>query len=159
MKQEPIHIRKGEAHDIDALHRLIRELAIYEKAEDKVETTPEIMLQDGFGKSPLFEFFVAETEGREIVGIALFYFGYSTWRGKMMYLDDLVVTSSHRRKGIGYQLFDALIRYAKANEAKQLRWHVLDWNEPAIAFYEKLEATLDPEWITCWLNREQILTY
>ncbi len=138
------------------VHRLIRELAIYEKAETELHTSAEQFAEDGFGEEVLFECFVAENEAKEIVGTAFFYVGYSTWKGKKMYLDDLVVTESYRRQKIGQLLFDRLVRYAFKCDVQQLRWHVLDWNTPAIRMYEKLEASLEDDWITCKLNRKQL---
>ena len=88
--------------------------------------------------------------------MALYYFAYSSWKGKILYLDDLVVTEKHRRNGIGRLLFDELIRISVDSECRQMRWHVLDWNEPAIRFYKKYEAALDPEWITGKFEREQL---
>ncbi len=151
-----INIRKATPTDMPAVHQLIYELAVYEKEGDQVENTPEQMVKDGFGERPLFEIFVAEHAEDGIVGIAMFYFCYSSWKGKLCYLDDLVVTERYRRSGVGKQLFDALVAYALAGDAHQLRWHVMDWNEPAIRFYEKIEAGLDPTWITCRLSRGQL---
>lgn len=145
-----ITIRPALATDMPAVWALIYELAVYEKAPEEVKTTPESMIRDGFElERPLFQCIVAENEAKEIVGIALYYFAYSTWKGKMMYLDDLVVTEKARRTGLGQQLMDELFAIAKNEKVQQMRWHVLDWNEPAIKFYEKLGANLDGEWITC----------
>lgn len=151
-----IHIRKATPDDMQAVHQLIYELAVYEKEGDQVENTPEQMKKDGFGERPLFEIFVAEHDDDGIVGIAMFYFCYSSWKGKLCYLDDLVVTERYRRSGVGKMLFDTLAAYALEQDARQLRWHVMDWNEPAIKFYEKIEAELDPSWITCRLSKEQL---
>lgn len=140
------------------LLELIHELAIYEKAPDEVEITLEQLQQDGFGEKSVYEFFVAE-EKDLIVGIALYYFRYSTWKGKAVYLEDLVVRESERGKGYGQLLLDAIIKEAKRTNSRQVRWQVLDWNEPAINFYKKLGADLDGEWINCTLNAEQIENY
>jgi L-amino acid N-acyltransferase YncA len=138
-----ITIRPALATDMPAVWALIYELAVYEKAPEEVKTTPASMIRDGFElERPLFHCIVAEDEAKEIVGIALYYLAYSTWKGKMLYLDDLVV-------GLGQRLMDTLLSIAKNEKAQQMRWHVLDWNEPAIQFYEKLGANLDGEWITC----------
>lgn len=150
-----VNIRRGTKKDLPTVWRLIKELAEYEKAPHEVTLTLEQFEQDGFGERPLYEFLVAEEEN-QIVGMALFYFAYSTWKGKMIYLDDIIVTQEYRRKGIGKKLMDALINYAKEAGAKQLRWHVLTWNTPAINFYKKYNANLDPEWITCKLTEQQI---
>jgi GNAT superfamily N-acetyltransferase len=147
-----ISIRKAQSTDMLAVHNLVKELAEYEKAPQEVITNPGVYQEDGFGERPFFECFVAEMESEGIVGIAFFYFGYSTWKGKMLYLDDLVIARAHRRQGIGSQLLDHLIEYGKAHGANQIRWHVLDWNEPAIKMYEKIGADLDSEWITCKLE-------
>ncbi len=159
MIKEKIHIRKGVRRDITSIYQLIRELAIYELAEEEVHTTVVQMEEDGFGKRPLFEFFVAETSEGEIVGVALFYFGYSTWKGKKLYLDDLIITENYRRHGIGQMLLDRLVSYAMDQDVRQIRWHVLEWNEPAIKFYEKMGVEFDGEWITCKMSRAKIEAY
>ena len=151
-------IRKGTPSDLKAAHDLIVELAEYENAPNEVETTIETMLEDGFGNNAIFDFFVAE-EGEEIVGLALFYYRYSTWKGKSIYLEDLVVREQQRGKGYGKALLDAIVGEAKRVNANQVCWQVLDWNEPAINFYKSLNAILDAEWINCRLNKEQIQNY
>lgn len=151
-------IRKGSKSDLPQVLELIRELAVYEKAAHEVEITLDQLEADGFGKRPVYEFFVAE-ENSEIVGMALFYYRYSTWKGKAIYLEDLVVKESKRGQGFGQQLLDAIIHEAKRTNSKQVRWQVLDWNEPAIGFYKKLGAYLDDEWINCTLDANQIENY
>lgn len=151
-------IRKGTKQDLPQALQLIHELAEYEMAAHEVEVTLEQLEQDGFGENPVYEFFVA-VEENEIKGIALFYYRYSTWKGKAIYLEDLVVKESERGKGYGQLLLDAIIHEAKRTNSKQVRWQVLDWNEPAIKFYEKLGASLDEEWINCTLSAEQIENY
>ena len=126
---------------------LIQELATYERAPDAVTNTLADMERDGFGPNPIFSFFVLENEVGAIVGLALFYTAYSTWKGRMLYLEDLVVTEAARRGGHGQQLFEAVVQEARAVGAKRLKWQVLEWNELAINFYKKLGATLDPEWL------------
>ena len=153
-----ITIRPGEKRDIPAALSLIQELADYEKAPQEVETTVASMEEDAFGERPFFEFLVAELDG-EVVGIAVYFFSYSTWKGRAMYLDDLVVRASKRRLGIGKLLFDGLVARSKAIGAKRLSWQVLDWNEPAIKFYEKINAQLDPEWINCRFSKEGLKNY
>ncbi|GAB5539289.1 MAG: GNAT family N-acetyltransferase [Salibacteraceae bacterium] len=140
------NIRKGEPRDIPAVFSLIRELAEFENEADAVLTSEAELLNDGFGESPSFQLLVAEQDGR-VVGMALYYYCYSTWRGKYLYLEDLVVEASHRRHGIGSMLFERLIDQTKAQGLKQMGWQVLDWNEPAINFYKKYQATLDGEWL------------
>ena len=150
-----INIRKGEKKDLQQVLELVKELALYERAPNEVITNVQQMERDGFGENSVFRFLVAEAENK-IIGIALYYTAYSTWKGKYIYLDDLIVTEKLRRSGTGKLLFDALLKEAKREGANQLRWHVLEWNEPAINFYKKYNATLDPEWITGRMSREQI---
>ncbi|MEJ8758421.1 GNAT family N-acetyltransferase [Pontibacter sp. H259] len=154
-----IQIRKGTIEDLPQVYALIQELAEYEKAPNEVTNTLEDMRLDGFGERPIFEFFVAETAKEGIIGIALYYTAYSTWKGKMIFLEDLVVTKRLRRSGIGKQLFDAVAEEAKNVGAKRFKWQVLEWNEPAIAFYKKIGANLDGEWINCNMTEEQIQNY
>ena len=153
-----MEIRRGIKSDLPQVLELIHELAVYEKAPEQVEITLQQLEEDGFGESPVYGFFVAE-DGDRIVGIALYYFRYSTWKGKAVYLEDLVVRESERGKGYGQMLLDAIIHEAKRTNSKQVRWQVLDWNEPAINFYKKLGAELDSEWINCTLNAQQIQEY
>lgn len=151
-------IRRGTVEDLQAILDLIVELAIYEKAEHEVENSTEQMELDGFGERPVFDFFVVE-ENEMIVGTAIYYFRYSTWKGKALYLEDLVVSEKHRGKGYGKALLDAIVKQAKSDNCKQVRWQVLDWNEPAINFYNSIGADLDAEWINCTLNAQQIANY
>lgn len=151
-------VRRGTPDDISAVHRLIKELADYEKAGDKVTLSEEQLRKDGFGPEPLYSFFVAELEG-QIVGMALYYQKYSTWQGRSLFLEDIIVTQNQRNQGIGIKLFDEVVNVAKSLSANRLEWQVLNWNEPAIQFYNKLGALLDGEWINCKLSQEQIMTY
>ncbi len=153
-----VHIRPGTADDLPQALSLIQELATFEREPDAVEATVESMRVDGFGERPVFEYFVAETSD-EIVGLALYFYSYSTWKGKCLYLEDLIVTESHRGQGIGRRLLDRIVAQAKVSESKRVVWQVLDWNEPAIAFYKSLGASLLSEWITCRLTNEQIHNY
>ena len=153
-----MRIRKGIEKDLPDVYNLIKELAIYEKALPEVETTIESMREDGFCKTPVFGFFVAEIE-KKIVGLSLYYFRYSTWKGKLLFLEDLVVLEKYRNNGIGRKLMDATIQEAKLQKCKGLQWQVLDWNKPAIDFYEKYNPLFDPEWINCRLSEEQIQNY
>ena len=143
---------------MEAVMALIKELAEYEKAPDEVITNANLLRDDGFGDNPLFKCLVAEVN-EEIVGIALYYPKYSTWKGRCLYLEDLVVRESARRMGIGKMLFDRLVSEARDFGAQRLEWQVLDWNGPAIKFYEKINANLDDEWINCKLTSEQIKTF
>ena len=148
-------IREGRKEDLSSVLALVKELAEFEKAPQEVEVTVAEMEKNGFGENPVFRFLVAEAEGK-IIGIALYYTAYSTWKGKYIYLDDLIVTEKLRRSGTGKLLFDALLKEAKREGANQLRWHVLQWNTTAINFYKKYNAVLDPEWITGKMSKEQI---
>lgn len=151
-----IHIRKGTPADIPAAFGLVNELAIFEKAPEEVKTSVEIYTQDAFGDKSWFEFFVAEETGTGVVGVAIFYFGYSTWKGRMLYLDDLVIAASHRRKGIGNMLIDQLVAYGQEQGVQLMKWQVLDWNEPAINMYKKIGAKIEDEWWDCKLSLEQM---
>lgn len=153
-----MNIRKGVESDLSVVHHLVKELAIYEEAEDQVETTVHSMREDGFGENPVFGFYVAEMDGK-IVGLSLYYFRYSTWKGKLLYLEDLIVFEKYRRSGIGTKLMDATILEAKIQKCNGIQWQVLDWNQPAIEFYKKYAPVLDSEWINCRLSREQIENY
>lgn len=153
-----IKIRKGKKEDLPAVHQLICELAEYEKAADQVETTVEEMEEDAFGHDPVFGFFVAEKEG-EIAGIALYYIKYSTWKGRALYLEDFVVKEEFRRLGIGAMLFEELILMAQQKHYRRMEWLVLDWNEPALKFYEKYDANLDPTWINGQFDYRQLQSF
>ena len=144
-------IRPGKKSDIPQVFDLIKELAEYEKALDKVSNTVERLEEDGFGPNPVYELFVAEIENN-IVGIALTYYRFSTWRGKVMYLEDLIVREHMRRKGIGKKLFDMVLDHAKVTSCVGLSLQVLDWNELGINFYKKYNMEFDDEWINCYLE-------
>ncbi len=141
-----------------AVLQLIQELANYEKAPQEVEVTEEELLNDGFGEHPVYELIVAEVNN-EVVGIALFYTKYSTWKGKCIYLEDLVVTTSMRQKGIGSLLFEAVAKVGKTRQVKRMEWQVLEWNEPAIQFYKKYNANIDPEWYNGKLVFDQLQAF
>ena len=142
-------IRKAKESDAKNCLELIKELALFEKALEEVENNLVQFTKDGFGSNPIYQLFVAELENGQIAGMALFYIGYSTWKGKLLYLDDLVVSEKYRGNGIGKALVDQLFVFAKENEVKLVKWQVLDWNTPAIEFYEKLGMKMDGGWIDC----------
>lgn len=150
-----IDIRKGTELDIEQALQLIKELAIYENEPNEVEVTPAEMLAWGFGPDKQFDFYVA-LESNKIVGLALYYFKYSTWKGKCLFLEDIIVTESHRGKGIGKLLFNQIIEVSKETNVLRMEWQVLDWNETAIDFYKKYNATLDSEWINCKFTKTQL---
>jgi GNAT superfamily N-acetyltransferase len=158
MTQPTIVIRRGTPEDIPATLSLIKELAAFERAAHEVDNTEQRMLEDGFGPNPVFGFHVAEENGT-ILGIAVYYFRYSTWKGKRLYLEDIVVTESQRGRGIGKLLFNASIAEAKRTGCKGMSWQVLEWNTPAIEFYKKFNAGFDAEWINCSLTGAQIAAY
>jgi GNAT superfamily N-acetyltransferase len=153
-----ILIRKGEPADLPRALDLVKELALYEKAPHEVENTVEEMLRDGFGEQPVFHLLVAEANG-VVEGIAIWYYKYSTWKGKCIFLEDIVVTEAARGKGIGSLLFEAVMVQAKQDKARRMEWQVLDWNEPAIRFYKKYNAHLDPEWINGKLVFDQLQNF
>ena len=153
-----IHLREASKDDAPIILELICELADYERAPEQVTLTEAELLNDGFGERPLFKVILAETGGKT-VGMALWYFAYSTWKGKGLYLDDLIVTEKLRGKGIGRKLLNAFMVEAKKAGAKQVHWQVLDWNTPAIEFYKKVGASIEPEWYDCKMSEEQIQNY
>lgn len=145
-KAENIQIRKAESTDLIQVYGLIKELAIFEKAPDQPSNPLEKFIQEGSAKQPRFQVLVAEQEN-EIVGMAMYYFGYSSWKGSMLYLDDLVVKEVFRGHGIGKQLMDELLNIAKEERVSLVFWQVLDWNEKAIQFYKQYPVTFDAQWV------------
>ena len=141
-------IRRAIKEDCPRLLELVNELAIYEKAPDEVTVTLEHFEASGFGNDPVWWAFVAEENGI-VLGFALNYIRYSTWKGQAMYLEDILVTESARGKGIGKLLMEELIREAADKKFNRIIWQVLEWNEPAINFYKKFNANFDPEWVNC----------
>ncbi len=146
-----ILIRRAKKSDCVRLLELIQELAVYEKAPEEVTVTLAHFEESGFGENPVWWAFVAEVNG-VVIGLALYYIRYSTWKGQRMYLEDILVTEEMRGKKIGSMLFDQLIQEAKEKKLKGMNWQVLDWNEPAINFYKKYNASFDPEWVNCSIN-------
>lgn len=152
-------IRPAIPADAAPTYELIRELALYEKALDAVTNSLEQYKNDAF-EQDLFELIVAEEEeSGQILGMALYFMCYSTWKGKQLYLDDLVVKEAYRGNGIGQALIDELFAVAKKENVHCMRWQVLDWNTPAVEFYEKLGAKIDKEWWDCKFYRTQIENY
>jgi len=150
-----INIREGKKEDLPRALELVKELALFERAPDQVINTVSQMEIDGFGAHPIFGFFVAETENG-IVGLSLYYWRYSTWKGKRLYLEDIIVTESERGNGIGKKLFDRTLQHALDEKCSGMMWQVLDWNEPAITFYKKYGSSISGEWLNCTLEKEQI---
>lgn len=150
-----IHIRTAVKEDCPRLLELINELALYEKAPEEVTVTLAEFVDAGFGQKPVWKAFVAEENGT-IIGFALFYTRYSTWKGCRLYLEDFIVTEAYRGKGVGKILFEKVIEEAKNNNYNGMTWQVLDWNEPAINFYNKYEARLEEDWLNASFSKEQI---
>jgi GNAT superfamily N-acetyltransferase len=153
-----MRIRQGEKKDLPRVFELVKELAEYERAPHEVTNTLELMEQDGFGLNPIYGFFVAEDED-QIIGLSLYYWRYSTWKGKRLYLEDIIVTERERGRGIGKLLFDRTMEKALEENCTGMMWQVLDWNEPAINFYKKYGSKLDYEWVNCHLEASQIASY
>ncbi|GAB2478120.1 GNAT family N-acetyltransferase [Algoriphagus taiwanensis] len=150
-------LRKGTIQDLPRVLELIKELALYEKAPEQVTNTVEMMEKDGFGPNPVYGLFVCEKEARgEIIGIAIYYFRYSTWKGKRLYLEDIVVTESERGNGAGKMLFDRVMAQSLEEGCTGMMWQVLDWNEPAINFYKKYGAYLEAGWLNAHLQDYEI---
>lgn len=147
-----IQIRKAEKKDCSAMMELIRELAVYERAPEEVTVDFNHFEESGFGEKPVWWAFVAEVENK-VVGFALYYIRYSTWKGQRLYLEDILVNEPYRGKGIGKLLFDQLIEEAKEKKLQAMVWQVLEWNEQAINFYKKYEGVkFDGEWLNCSLE-------
>ncbi len=140
-----MQIREASPGDEKAIFDLIYALAVYEKAPEQVTNTPEQLRKDLF-EDKICHAFVAEEDG-QIIGFALYYISYSTWKGKCLYLEDFFVIPEKRQQGIGEQLFRKTVQKAKELGVKRMDWQVLEWNEPALAFYKKQDATLDEEWV------------
>ncbi|WP_303316897.1 GNAT family N-acetyltransferase [Flavivirga abyssicola] len=151
-------IRKAVKDDMPQVFHLIKELAIFEKEANAVEVTVEDLQADGFGDVPAFECFVAEVNNT-IEGIALVYNRYSTWKGNVLHLEDLIVSEAMRGSGLGTALLDEVIKYGHDLGVKRINWEVLDWNEPAIAFYEKKGADVKRDWFVVHLNEQGIKDY
>jgi len=153
-----ITIRKAKKEDMSRVHELILELAIYEKLPQEVEVNQSDLINDGFGENPLFHCFVAEVNSK-VEGMAIIYNRYSTWKGKTVHLEDLIVTKNMRNKGIGALLLDKVILFGKEMNVKRISWEVIDWNKKAIKFYERKGAKLISDWNIIHLNNEAIKNY
>jgi ribosomal protein S18 acetylase RimI-like enzyme len=151
-----IQIRKAEANDLEKVYDLIKALALFEKAPEEPTNTLKKFIEEATCSTPRFYVILAE-DGNDILGMALYYFGYSSWKGSMLYLDDLIVKEEYRKRGIGKQLMDELIAIAKEEKVNQLRWHVLDWNTDAIHFYKKYPTTFDASWVTVKIEKENLI--
>lgn len=153
-----MNIRKGTKEDMPAVLELITELAVFENEPEAVNITVDDLVRDGFGENPLFYTFVAEKED-EVIGMALFYHRYSTWQGKTIHLEDLVVKESMRGTGAGSALYKEVIKFAKAHGVRRVEWVVLDWNTHAIDFYKRSGATVFNDWLTVQMDEEGITKF
>ena len=153
-----IKIRNAEKEDMKRVHELIMELALYEKLPKEVDLTKDDLINDGFGEKKLFNCFVAEVNSR-VEGMAIIYNRYSTWKGRTIHLEDLIVTKTMRNNGIGALLLDKVILFGKEMGVKRISWEVIDWNKKAIKFYERKGAKLIPDWNIIHLNEEAIKSY
>ncbi len=151
-------IRKGLKEDMPAVLELIQELATFENEPDAVEVTVDDLERDGFGEIPLFYTFIAE-ENHEIVGIALYYYRYSTWKGKTIHLEDLIVKEKMRGSGLGFALYSEIIAQGKKDGVRRIEWAVLDWNTPAIEFYKKSGARVLEDWRVAQMDEKGINTF
>ncbi|MBW2960318.1 GNAT family N-acetyltransferase [Mesonia aestuariivivens] len=150
-----IQVRKATKSDMPSVLKLINELAVYEREPNAVQVTLEDLERDGFGEIPLFNCYVAETS-TEIAGMALFYNRYSTWKGKTIHLEDLIVNKEYRGKGIGMKLYKQLMKFALEQDIQRVEWVVSDWNTPAVNFYESTGATIFSDWNTVQFDQESI---
>ena len=148
-------IRKAEPRDVPQMLALVRELALFEKEPEAVTVTEVEMLDAGFGPQPVWFGWVAELDGA-VIGMAVCYTRYSTWRGRTIYLEDIVVTEAARGKKVGERLFMECVKHAAVNDYNWMRWQVLDWNTDAIRFYERFGASISPGWLNGELTKEQL---
>lgn len=153
-----MNIRKGQKEDMTAVLELIKELAAFEKEPDEVSVTVADLERDGFQNTPLFHIYIAEKNG-VIVGMALYYYRYSTWKGKTIHLEDLIIKEKMRGTGLGFALYAKIIAQAKIDNVKRVEWNVLDWNEPAIQFYQKSGARVFDDWRVAQMDEKGIMKF
>ena len=151
-------IRKGTIEDMPSVLSLINELAVFENEPEAVEVTVEDLKRDGFSENPLFQTFVAEV-ANEVIGIALYYYRYSTWKGKTIHLEDLVVKESKRGTGAGFALYSEILKQGKRDGVRRVEWNVLNWNTNAIQFYEKSGAKILKDWQVVQMDEKGIATF
>ncbi|MBU3011043.1 GNAT family N-acetyltransferase [Polaribacter vadi] len=152
------NIRLGKQKDMQSVLDLITELAVFEKEPDAVEITVEDLINDGFSANPKFKVFVAEQESK-IIGIALFYERFSTWKGRTIHLEDLIVTKEKQKIGAGKALYTAVLKYAYDNNYNRVAWEVIDWNTSAIEFYKSTGATYLSDWSVVQMNKENLAKF
>lgn len=148
-------IREARVADTESILNLIKELAVYEKAKNEVDITLNELKEDLFGNSKIIDALVASANNK-IIGTAIYYTKYSTWKGRCLYLEDIVVTQPFRGKGVGKDLFLKVVEIAKERNSGRMEWQVLEWNKPAINFYNSFNAMLDSEWINCKFTKQQL---
>ena len=151
-------IRLGQKEDMQAVFNLITELAVFEKEPDAVEITVTDLVRDGFSETPKFKVFVAE-QGSNVIGIALFYERFSTWKGRTIHLEDLIVTKSKQKIGAGKALYKAVLKHANDNNFNRVAWEVIDWNTNAIDFYKSTGATYLNDWSVVQMNKENLAKF
>lgn len=147
-------IRKATRSDAPFILEMIKELALFEKAPEQVTLTLAQLEEDGFGVNPLYQAVIIEDQNKTSIGFCLFYYRYSTWKGKSLYLEDLYIKPTHRGNGAGQFVMKYLLDHAKATNCGRFEWQVLDWNEKAIKLYEKMGAELDGSWINCRIEEQ-----
>jgi len=153
-----ITLRIAQKEDCPRLIELVNELALFEKAPEEVTVSLQEFEDSGFGNNPVWKAFVA-VDNDVIIGFALYYIRFSTWKGRRVYLEDFIVTEEYRGKGVGKLLFERIIQETKELGYSGMVWQVLDWNEPAIAFYKKYEANIEEGWLNASLSNEQVAKY
>lgn len=153
-----INIRKARQEDMGAVLELIKELAVFEKEPEAVIIDDTDLIRDGYGENPAFHCFVAEADGK-IEGMALVYFRYSTWKGKTLHLEDLIVREKFRGKGLGSALYTAVIKFAAEEKVKRTEWVVLNWNKTAADFYRRSGANVLEDWDTVQMDEKAMHTY
>ena len=151
-------IRKGEKKDLPFILELIKELARYENAIEQVSITLSELEKDGFGLNQHYHFLVAEKENN-IIGMSFYWFRYSTWKGRFLFLEDFIVKKNYRRQGVGTALFNATIKVCQEQNINGMCWQVLDWNQPAIKFYKKYNASISREWLNGKLDKTQLVNF
>jgi GNAT superfamily N-acetyltransferase len=151
-------VRFGQEKDMQSVHDLITELAVFEKEPDAVKITVDDLIKDGFSNHPKFKVFVAEQENK-VIGIALFYERFSTWKGRTIHLEDLIVTKNKQKIGAGKALYSAVLKYAHENNYNRVAWEVIYWNTNAIEFYKSTGATYLKDWSVVQMNKENLVKF
>lgn len=151
-------IRKAAKEDMKSVLELIQELATFENEPEAVVLSVEDLISDGFGENPLYYCFVAEVNNK-VIGIALYYYRYSTWKGKTIHLEDLIVKEEYRGIGAGFALYSEIIAQGKRDNVKRIEWNVLNWNTQAIDFYKKTGANVLQDWLVAQMDEKGISNF